>query len=719
MDETISFLKAAAVAETKENSPETLTAFTFPVENRNGYTFGVLAIKSRPPSATGLVDLVQTGFADLAASIQEKTSVAYSFEKTLEAVNESIAEWASQFAGNIDPQKILALVGAAVDNTMYISGRGEIMATFLHKLPDQRYRVFNLARSIQTEQVPISWDKFFSVVLDGDLTPSDILCVSNQPLQQEISPEDFNALLATLPPQSATVKIRQYFPMDIDLALVILKAEDLEKPTAAISAPSSLNQLHNSREATKKILADQKPTFVGTLAARIFSSFKNSRGGKQIIRVLIKILIAAVKIAVKMMIGLVIWLVNSGRRLTSATERKNIMRDTQSAFSRGTNQLRGFFNRLPKTSKYLVLAAVALVFILVFGIFLVSRAHQNNQEQQAFTTTIEKVETLRDKASGAIIYKNETQAKSLLKEAQTLLTTVQGKKQEDKDKITALQTELDKISNGLRRDTEVNPETLASASSLTPPTTLNALALVNGELYSFGNDKVIYHINKNSKTLETTTTNETAVYGQEVSVDGEVAVWLDEKPSLDILEVADKKLTVTSAAPATDQRWVDLYAYADRVYILAPGSGLTSQIYRFARTGSELSSATNWVKSPTDSLSDGVSLAVDGTVFVLKQNGKIVRLVGGQEVGWTQGAVDPVLTSASDIWTSADSDYLYVLDPAGQRLIVYEKESGNLKVQYHSGALTGLTDFAVDETNKTIYLLGNGNVYKFEASHLK
>ena len=41
-----------------------------------------------------------------------------------------------------------------------------VTALFLHRTPSQRYQVFNLSRSIQTEQALPTWEKAFAVVLD-------------------------------------------------------------------------------------------------------------------------------------------------------------------------------------------------------------------------------------------------------------------------------------------------------------------------------------------------------------------------------------------------------------------------------------------------------------------------------------------------------------------------------------------------------------------------
>ncbi|HBO99792.1 TPA: hypothetical protein DD617_01240 [Candidatus Uhrbacteria bacterium] len=111
-------------------------------------------------------------------------------------------------------------------------------------------------------------------------------------------------------------------------------------------------------------------------------------------------------------------------------------------------------------------------------------------------------------------------------------------------------------------------------------------------------------------------------------------------------------------------------------------------------------------------------MAVDGTVFVLKKNGGIVRFVSGSETGWKTESVDPPLTNASELWTDTKSPYLYVLEPSTKRLVVFNKEDGTFVAQYQSDALDDLVDVVVSENQKAIYFLADSKVYRVDASHL-
>lgn len=708
-------LKSAVFEENRKDGRNTSTAFSWPVEKRNGFVFGVLEAKSRSALAQVVMEIARDHFAKLASTIQDNTSIPRRFEQTLEAMNEEIAARSMEMETFL-PGQFEAVVGLAVDDMMYLSGSGELFAVFLHKLPEGKYQIFNLARCLQNEQATADWQKIFAVILDGALNPGDVFCVSNHDLQQEMTSEELNSLLVALPPQSSVVKLRQYFPLETELSIFVLKASDDERP--AISAPASLKQLYLSREQTTRVLADKKPVFFKKALLKTFAYLKNHRSLRHLLKSLLKLVISSIVITFLMAKDSVSWTARLARRLASS-ERKEVFTEARSRWEATNGFFRAKLKRLPKTSRYLILAALAVAVVLVIGVAVVSRGREAAAERVAFERAATKIEALINDASSALIYKNETQAHSYLKEAQTLLNAAPANRLEKQKKLEELQSTITNTLNELRRISEVSPEIIASASSLASPVSFSAISLTNGEVFTLGSDRVMYRVDQVDKKFEAVSLDEGVGQGLEASSEEQYSIWLDDRVGLDVYDTAEKKLFVSGIGPSANENWVDLYAYADRVYILSPGSGLSSQIYKISRSGSELGATTSWLKSPTDVLSNAAALAVDGTVFVLRQDGTVVWFISGREATWLQGVVDPPLVSASDVWTSADSAYLYVLDPAGQRLVVYEKETGVLKTQYHSNSFTVLTDFAVDETNKTIYLLGNGNVYKISVSHLK
>ena len=79
-----------------------------------------------------------------------------------------------------------------------------------------------------------------------------------------------------------------------------------------------------------------------------------------------------------------------------------------------------------------------------------------------------------------------------------------------------------------------------------------------------------------------------------------------------------------------DSRWVDIEAYANRLYVLRPTvTDTQGQIIRYDRSGATFAREQDWISSRTVALDQAVSLTVDGSVYILMRNGSIARFDSG------------------------------------------------------------------------------------------
>jgi hypothetical protein len=73
--------------------------------------------------------------------------------------------------------------------------------------------------------------------------------------------------------------------------------------------------------------------------------------------------------------------------------------------------------------------------------------------------------------------------------------------------------------------------------------------------------------------------------------------------------------------------------------------------------------------------------------------------------------LDPALTSANEIWTYTDLDYIYILDSSNKRLLVLDK-IGQLKAQITAGEFSNPSGMVVDEQKSTAYILDNNRLFQ-------
>jgi len=711
-----------------------------PVQDRGGFIFLIAYTKKESPDSELLLQVLMDQTRRLAETFGKEANPQHRFEQFLGALNETLAEHVREGHWNLPIEDVHALIGIASTSEMYLSGTGDLVALFLHKKPSQRYQIFNLFRGIQTEQSLPTWEKTFAVVLDGDLHAGDVFCVTDKDLQQIIPADELNHILSSLPPIGAVEKIHQYFSHKEGMLLTVLKIVDdtfpstIQSPHLAVPQSNlSVEELNATEETTDRLLDDQRPSFSIVLKeihafiqsktdqrSRLLNdlhsqgSLKN--GIRKTGRVLWKVAIFATKYIIKKTSRSISLLKNKEERVQIQKRLQLKKQHTQGEVLSLINRFKG----VPNSTKYLVAGIVVAVLVLFIGISVISKSQARATDEKAYQEQLTAIEDVMERAAGAVIYKDENQARSLFVNAQTLIESLPTDTPEREEKAQELNHDLQAALNDIRHLVTVpNPPLLADLETLTDGVFGNTVLLSEGTLFIAGSDGRTYELNQTEKRFDLAAsmgTGETFSPLASTQEDGRLYV-LGQTGSVYGVSLENKTI---SPLEIQDDRWIDLEAYANRLYLLRPSqNGTEGQIVRFNRNGSSLTDPSDWITSRTVSFDKAASIAIDGNVYVLMSDGSIARFASGSEEGWDVGIVDPRITSATKLWTDPESDYLYVLEPSTERLIVFRKDSGAFVVQYRSDAFTGLTDFVVDEAGYTIYLLAGSKLYSIAPSHLE
>ena len=124
----------------------------------------------------------------------------------------------------------------------------------------------------------------------------------------------------------------------------------------------------------------------------------------------------------------------------------------------------------------------------------------------------------------------------------------------------------------------------------------------------------------------------------------------------------------------------------------------------------EVGEGSNWLKEKQD-LTGAKSLAIDGSIYVLYQDGKVKKYYQGEERNFALATITNPPTNPLKIFTTDKNKLLYILEK--NRLLVYDK-AGKLTAQYLSPQFLNLKDVYVSETDNQIYLLNNNEVLFIE-----
>lgn len=695
------------IAKAAEYTPQTPeeriegVSVLLPFHERSGWAFLIARCRKQTADTELFLQLLSDQIHRLVDSFGSEANAQHRFEQFLGALNETLAQNIRDGRFHVPIEQIDAVLGIVCEKQMFLSGTGDLTALFFHRKQSQRYQIFNLFHSIQSEQSLPTWEKAFAVVLDGDLHEGDVFAISNVDLQRAISTEELNTILTTLPPLGATEKIRQYFPIKTPLLLIILRAQDdvssSAETRATLKTDVSIQHFKEQEEETQNLLADQMPRLKTALA------FIKTQTKKLIEKAIWKLIIRYLKRNAKKLVKTGKHLITKEGRIELQGNVKRFIRSIQ---------------RMDRSKKYLLIGIAAVIVILFVSVSAFSASRARSQEEQAYQTQVEAISDLIERATGAVIYKDENQARGLFINAANLVDQLPINTQEREQKKSELKEEIQKAMDDIRHLVNVpNPALLGDLTSVTDGVFGQSFVKVGTDLYVFATDGRVYQLDRTQKVFKPVSKQETnARVSIGASADDQKIFSLSDGNAV-VQFIKDDAQQKQIDLQQTDGKWIDLLAYANRLYVLSQ-TETDAQVFRFGRSGDGFGASAKWISSKTTALKDARSFTIDGTIFVLMKNGKIARFVSGSEVGFETGVVDPPITNATDIWTDTDSAFLYVLEPDTKRLIVFNKDTGAFVVQYRSEAFQNLTNVIVDEKGYTVYLLSGSKLYSIAPSHV-
>ncbi|GIW69295.1 MAG: hypothetical protein KatS3mg101_0042 [Patescibacteria group bacterium] len=149
-----------------------------------------------------------------------------------------------------------------------------------------------------------------------------------------------------------------------------------------------------------------------------------------------------------------------------------------------------------------------------------------------------------------------------------------------------------------------------------------------------------------------------------------------------------------------------LGTYSDYLYGI-----VDDKLIRYEKDGNKYTE-TLWGQSAE--FQNARSITVAYSIYLLTKNGELTKHTSGNKNTFEIKGLNNDLSGATKVLTTIDFDYIYVLDPANQRVVVLDFE-GNLVKQYTHQPLTSwedLRDMTVTSDETALYLLNGSKVMK-------
>jgi len=726
---------------------------------RNGKIFGLIEIESTNKKTDELIDLIieelKNGyyFRKNVGYIDDSVSINDQFEAALKKTNIAIAAYIESEQVSLNLDKINIIVGLIHNQDLYFTVIGNIGAILLFNVAAGNFRIINILDTTKAPQSAPDPLKFFSQIISGKIRSRDILFITTANIFDYLSLERIKKIMTE---QSAVNGIGELKAM-----LEKIKAKEnfgslvleVEKIVDSESIQPTLQQFNYREAATKdsmkgliktenetaklltpSIIPEMKKIsgFFGGLADQVISGLRSGlkktaakptgmtelAKNKFNIRPAIgKLSLPKINLPTLPALPAFDGLSQLKNKFTTSPLWKRIIESFYKIFAGPIAK----FKRLPKSSKLLFVTTVMLAGLFGGSIIWLQISNYNTGIQQKYDQIIADVEYKINFAASSLVYRDENSARQLLVDAKTSLTQAATKTKAQKDKVAGLNAEIEEQLQKLRHVTEIaEPAQLFNFANLdTTAKIANLMVLSKGFIYSQNlNNGLIYKGNLNGRALTAAAspavTPGTFIFGTAVS-DASLIFCNDQK-QLFTFNATNDQLQKTAINTSGNITITDLSSFKGLLYVLdAKGN----QIYKYTNAKDNWGNPVSWLKAGTYDFSNAVSLTVDGSIYILKSSGEVIKLANGKAADFSLKTIEPAFNSPTRIKTTETSKYLYILDPANKRLVVIAKTDGNLTAQYHADSFTDLKDFIVNESAKQIYFLNGTAVFGVPTTHLK
>jgi hypothetical protein len=151
----------------------------------------------------------------------------------------------------------------------------------------------------------------------------------------------------------------------------------------------------------------------------------------------------------------------------------------------------------------------------------------------------------------------------------------------------------------------------------------------------------------------------------------------------------------------------DIKTYLTYLYFLDPSA---NQIYRYPRAEGGFGEKQDWLRSGSD-VKNAVDFAINDDLYTVSPNEIVPYLQGKKDAGVNFEKTSLPL-AIDKIYSEPDMEFVYLLDNKNHRIVQYSKD-GKLITQYWNESISGISNLAVDEKNKVVYLIKESSIDKF------
>ncbi len=344
---------------------------------------------------------------------------------------------------------------------------------------------------------------------------------------------------------------------------------------------------------------------------------------------------------------------------------------------------------------------IAGLGILLLAGFIIFKTAEDRKEREIITA-FKQIEQKVKEAESFLLTQNQEEANKLFKEAFKEIIPLTEKESSLTPSIMSLEQTIQGNLERLNKVEKIeSPETFLEIADFNP----EKIAVSAGNIYIYNSSNSLQRI------IIKTGEKETIEISDDVkrldSSSG--AILAHSRPNKIYYSIKGEWQGKDLGAPSSYQTNFDLFAsYLFNLYFIDKEScDITKYPYL---TNFEWGPPKLWHEDLGKTCLDPISIAIDGSIWLLNQDNTITRYYTGE---FQENIAFDIFPFPEEFTEIDIRNNLYILEPKNNRIIILDKE-GNIIKQFQSEQFDNLKSFALSENGKTIYLLNNTTIYKIE-----
>lgn len=373
--------------------------------------------------------------------------------------------------------------------------------------------------------------------------------------------------------------------------------------------------------------------------------------------------------------------------------------------------LKGWKSHFPKSGRGKLILAFLLIGIIALGIGF---KYKSSQEEHKIAEFNQALQSAKDDLSAAegLASLNPGEAKNKLEGAKNkvnIALKIDSKSTEAEN----LKKLIDEKSSSILQESSISDFPLFLDMDLVKKNfSASQMSLSSGKLLLLDPEvKTLVVVDLSKKSNQILAGSEKLGEAELSSLNGDLAFVYSKDKGVLRIDNTNQKVTTVSKV---DDGWgdiKDLYGFAGNIYLL---DSLKNKIWKYLPTSDGYSDKREYlIKDTKADFSNALRMQIESSVYVLKQEGEILRFTRGEKDNFSLGGLPSPVKEAKSIFVSSDTDNLYLLDSGNSRLLILTK-TGSYKGQITGGKFGSATDLVVDEKGKKVYLLEGGKIYSVD-----